>query len=358
MKKAYDAFSLLDLMVQAAFCAREGVIVKVNAAARQRMVCEGQRVEPLLAAGEEYREYSGGQMFLTVKIGEQVIPATVDRMGDTDVFRLESDDSRDVLQAMALVATELRDPLSGMMIVADRLFPQLSSANGEQAMMLSQINQRLHQLLRLTGNLSDASRYAGASLCREVKDLTALIREQLEKAQTLLGESGIRFSYTLPRESVYCPVQEELLERAVYNLLSNAIKFTPTDGSIHCRLVYRGDRACFTVTDSGRGIPPELRGTVFTRYLREPGIEDGRHGMGLGMLMVKAAAAAHDGAVLMEHPGDGGLKVTLSLSTKLSGDTALRSPAMKVDYAGERSHAHIELADALPASVYKKENIS
>lgn len=360
MKEAYDAFSLLDLMVQGAFCARDGVIVQVNSAARQRLIREGDRVEPLLATGaEEYGCYTGGQLFLIVKIGDQVIPTVVDRIGDTDIFRLEPDEDQAVLQSMALVARELRDPLSSLMIVTDRMFPGLPCEEGETAQQMGQINHRLYQILRIVSNLSDATRYTGQPQApTQVRELTSLIREQLEKARALSAESGIRLDYDIPDEQVYCPVNTELLERAVYNLLSNALKFTPADGIVHCRLICRGTKAYLTVTDTGSGIPKELRGTVYSRYLRQPAIEDGRHGIGLGLLMVKAAAAAHGGTVLMEHPAEGGLKVTLSLSTKAPENTTLRSPAFTVDYAGERSHALIELADALPADLYKRENIN
>ena len=139
----------------------------------------------------------------------------------------------------------------------------------------------------------------------------------------------------------------------MWNILSNCIRFTPTGGQIQATLTRKGKRLCLTVQDSGSGIADSVRGSVFRRYLRQPAIEDSRYGLGLGMVMIRAAASHHGGAVLIDRPPQGGTRVTVTLAIRQDPVSQLRSPLLKVDYAGERDHALIELSDVLPAEFYR-----
>ena len=73
------------------------------------------------------------------------------------------------------------------------------------------------------------------------------------------------------------------------------------------------------------------------------------------MGLVRSAAAAHGGAVLIDQPAGCGTRVTLTLALRKNEPGMLRSPVMRVDYTGERDHALVELSDCLPAELYGKE---
>ena len=139
-------------------------------------------------------------------------------------------------------------------------------------------------------------------------------------------------------------------------MLSNAMKFTPAGGEIRVSLSRRGRILCFSVSDSGPGIPENVLPELFRRYLRQPAIEDGRNGMGLGMVLIRAAASAHGGTLLVDQPEDTGTRVTLTIAIRQGGEAMLRSNVLRVDYAGERDHTMLELSDVLPLSLYEIEN--
>ena len=94
---------------------------------------------------------------------------------------------------------------------------------------------------------------------------------------------------------------------------------------------------------------------VFTRYQRQPGIEDSRFGIGLGMVLIRNAAAAHGGTVLIDQSQGSGTRVTLTIKVQQNPSNTLRSPVLRVDYAGERDHCLLELSEILPAHLYKSE---
>lgn len=347
-----DIFGMLDLMVRPGFCVKENKIEKVNSAAQALLIVPGTDVRTLLMTGqEEYESFEGGCLYLKLSLSSRGCGASVTKVDGCDVFVLDQESDDGELRAMALAARELREPLTSVMISADRLFPLADPSANEQA---ARLNRGLHQLLRIIGNMSDAGRCIVSSR-QETRDIGALFGEVFEKAQTLVGHAGIGLTWQGLSEEVLCLADAEQLERAVLNILSNAVKFTPRGGTIDVSLTRRGKMLRLSVLDSGSGIAENVLSSVFSRYLRQPGIEDSRYGIGLGMVMIRSAAANHGGTVLIDQPAGKGTRITMTLAIRQNLDGVLRSPVMRVDYAGERDHGLIELADCLPVSVYEKE---
>jgi signal transduction histidine kinase len=88
---------------------------------------------------------------------------------------------------------------------------------------------------------------------------------------------------------------EGRLYNVFYNLINNAIPETPPDGSITISGDIASDAACILleVSDTGRGMPPEVRDSLFTSRAisRKPG------GTGLGTKIVKDIVRAHNGEI-------------------------------------------------------------
>lgn len=360
-KKENAPLKLLDYITQPAFGVKDGQIVQVNEAARLRFLEPGTDVTQILAAGQaEYAAFTGGCLYLNVTCGGSVCGASVTRAEGFDLFVLEPVPIQEQLQAIALAARELRAPLFGVLTATDQLFPAVDrQASAAEKKQMARINRGLFQLQRVISNMSDAYRYAADSPGeKETRDICALVDEILEKAAALAAEAGFNLHYQGLPKQLYCLIDPQLIERAVYNMISNAMKFTPKGGRIDAVLRHRGDRVYLTVQDSGPGIPDSLRGSVFSRYLREPGIEDGRFGIGLGLVLVRAAAAAHDGTVLIEQPEDAGTRITMTVALRQRQDNVFSSPFLSVDYAGERDHGLLELSDVLPTALYYPEDIN
>ncbi len=357
MEQINDAIAMLELIRQGAFCVQNGIITGTNEAARKHAIAAGTAVADLLLTGsEEYSQYQSGCLYLTLNLSGAPCGASVTSVSGVHVFVLEQADDQAELQAMALAAQELRQPLTNIMTVADRLFPLAGEESDPQLQdQVSRINRGLFQMLRIISNMSDAYRYSqGAEVSQQTRDISAILDEVFAAAAPLIAHTGTKLNYTGLSESVYCLVDAEKLERAVSNILSNALKFASKGGSIDARLTRKGTMLYLTVQDSGSGIPDALRGRIYTQFRREPGIEDSRYGIGLGMVLIRSAAAAHGGTVLIEQSPQLGTRLTMTLAIRQSSDTMVRSSMLHVDYAGERDHRLLELSDSLPAELYRK----
>ncbi|MEE4545006.1 HAMP domain-containing sensor histidine kinase [Streptomyces sp. V4-01] len=162
---------------------------------------------------------------------------------------------------------------------------------------------------------------AGRPLAREPVDLTRLVLDVVDDARA--AGPGHRWNLDLPEEPVTVTGDAHRLHQLAANLLANARVHTPSGTRVTVRLRQSRDATTLVVHDDGPGIPEQLRATVFQRFTRAPQ----RHpqsGAGLGLSIVTAVAAAHDGAAdVASRPGATTFTVTLPReSGEAASDTA------------------------------------
>ena len=355
METANHSFPWLALMDRPAFCVQYGHIIAVNLAAKQLQLYVGMNIDELLAEHrEDYNTFTGECLYLTLTISGIPYPACVTKAEDYDIFQIRHEEDIGCLQALSLAATQLRMPLGNILAVTDRLFSKLEDTNDEAQEQVGHINQNLYRLLRIVSNMTDAVGYRN-STGMQTTDLTAVIDEIMEKAQVLFADTGMQLQYKGPNTAIYSLANPEKLERAIYNLLSNAAQFSKTGSTVITALAKNGNQLTFAVTSATDDALTETE--LWKRYRRKPAIEDPRHGLGLGMTLVSAVAAAHKGTVLVDHPTESQIRVAMTIPIVKETSGAIHSPTIRIgDYAGGRDTGLLELSNVLPADAYKKIN--
>ena len=91
---------------------------------------------------------------------------------------------------------------------------------------------------------------------------------------------------------------ERMLYNAFYNLINNAIPEVPAGGSIIVRGRVEPDEktVLLSVSDTGNGMPPEIRDRLFTARA----ISSKKSGTGLGTKIIKDVVDAHRGQIAVE----------------------------------------------------------
>lgn len=357
METINNPFPWLELVEHPAFCVKNGTVIAANAAAKQRMIRINMVVNDILADNVDmYDNFKEGSLYLTVTVGEIPYDARITRTLEYDIFVIHQKHDDKQLRALALAAQQLRIPLANVMTVADRLFGGLDTTDLVVQEQAGQINRSLFQLLRIISNMSDADAYQNAPpFSMQTVDFVAVFNEIVEKAKTLTDSKRISFHFTCLDSPVFGLANTEKLERAIYNLLSNAFKFAEENTSIDAKLAKTGNYLSFSICNISS--KPAEDTAFWTQYCREPAIEDNRNGLGLGMSLVCAVAAAHNGAVFIDHPTPEQTRVTMTVAITNEAAGTVRSTITHIgDYAGGRDKGLLELADILPSDSYEKIN--
>ena len=349
MDQIKDYLKVLELISEPAFTVQDGKVQLCNRAATACLVEPGTDILSLLATGqEEYAQLTDGCLSLRLKLHGKACGATVSRLQGRDLFRLEQEEVPAEIKAMALMSAQLRYPVSTLSVLAST---QLSDSPAAPS-----FRQELSRILRLLNNATNTDHYLAKPVSvLEVRDVCAILREILEEADTLLSHVPLLLDADLPTQKIFAPVDEHGLRQAMYNLLSNAAKFSPAGSTIKVQATASRTLLRISVTDQGEGVPVAQQAGLFNRFSRQPGIEEGRQNLGLGMALVKAAASAHGGTVLVDTPEGKGTRVTMTLSVKSPARDLLRAPN-PMQIIRSPDEGLIMLSDVLPTELFSPKN--
>ena len=165
-------------------------------------------------------------------------------------------------------------------------------------------------------------------------DLRALVADVAEFYEPLAEEKQQRIA-AAPEQDGGITVRgdRDLLFQALANILENALRYAPRGGAIEISLRRSGAVACIAVADNGPGIPEGERENVFRRFHRLDQSR-GSGGNGLGLSLVAAVVAMHDGEIALQsnHPGLRAL-ITLPLGEKMTEAGPAEVPQKTLDAA-------------------------
>src|SRR5262249_30864867 len=159
------------------------------------------------------------------------------------------------------------------------------------------IDKNARAQAKLIEDILDVSRTITGKLRLEPRpiELEAVIRAAIEVVRPAADAKAIQLSSMLECRA---PVSRDpdRLQQVTWNLLANAVKFTPEGGKVVIRLTRDRGSAVMTVTDSGRGIEPDVLPHVFERFWQADSSSTRRHGgLGLGLAIVRHLVELHGG---------------------------------------------------------------
>ena len=196
-------------------------------------------------------------------------------------------DLRTPLEALSLATTLLERSLQ-----SDARNPPVESALSVQRNNIDRLNDQIRNVLQGT---------KGIGRTFEPQFTILNLREQVERMIHDLGPIAQLSQTTIINEvpvdvGIYSDTR--LLGQVIQNLLSNAVKFTP-QGTVIVGARTEGDGSvtCW-VTDTGKGIAPDILDRIFERFETSGSPE--QRGIGLGLTIVKEILELHEGGISVE----------------------------------------------------------
>ena len=242
-------------------------------------------------------------------------------------------------QFLATVSHEMRTPLNAIVGSVD--LARVCADPEELGEHLARIETASDSLLRLVNDILDVSKIEAGEIYIEQAPFS--IRPCLRDALAPIGErahsTGLRFTLlvddALPEVVVGDPGR---LRQIVTNLAENAVKFTQA-GAVRVEAALAtmqsdGDPAPaipaleITVTDTGTGVPEEVRSQIFERFVQaDSSTTRTVGGVGLGLNIVRSLVDALGGTVALRDTTGPGATFEVLLPLRLE---AVRS----IDAAG------------------------
>ena len=208
----------------------------------------------------------------------------------------------------ATVSHDFRNALNAMSLSAELLHRTAESAQPDttlQRRYIDAIRAELHGMTRSLANVLDENHFdcsysARCRLSDIVESAASLIRARADKQR-------VTVSLDVAGAAAEVAGRAGELRLAVLNLAANALDAMPHGGQLTLRLTTGGGFAAISVSDTGPGIPEDLRPLVWDLSFSSRG-----QGPGLGLYVVTRVAEAHGGAVTLD-PSDTGASFTIRL---------------------------------------------
>jgi PAS domain S-box-containing protein len=206
---------------------------------------------------------------------------------------------------LGIVTHDIRGPLGAASLGATSI--DLLAPQGAEGAPLRQAAGRIRRacasISALVNDLLDGASIQAGKLSLSVQplDATTLVDEAVEMFRPIAAEKSIALTGDVLTQAI-ARCDRNRLAQVFSNLISNALKFTPAGGAIRVQASSPAqsgrDEICFSVSDTGSGIPADHLGRVFDRFFQ--GAAHGRAGAGLGLYIARGIVEVHGGRIWVE----------------------------------------------------------
>ena len=189
----------------------------------------------------------------------------------------------------AEIAHEIRNPLTVIKLLFDSLDLQFPEEDARQT-DVSVIGEKLDHLEEIVERVLSFGRSREGMHSRQ--DLNQLVHDTIRLVRLKLHQQKIEPTFQQAPEAILVEVNKGQIQQVLLNLILNATQAMPDGGSIEIQTALKDGQAELKITDSGPGIPEELRNKIFESFLT-----DRPDGTGLGLSISKRILRSHRGDI-------------------------------------------------------------
>lgn len=268
------------------------------------VLCRGQALRD--GEGHAYR-LVGTLMDITAKKeAEAALAAAMQQLQEEQEKHAKAQRFACIGELSASIAHEIRNPLATILNSLALLGMDDLSA-GDRKRVVDIVNHETQYLQRVLNDFLDFSRIDRSA--PEVADVVETIRNTGASLATILPTDR-RIDISLQNDVTPCLAYFDVdqIHRVIWNLALNGIQAMPKGGTlrIECSSEQDGVRVC--VSDTGHGIPADMRGDVV-----KPFFTNREDGTGLGLSIVQRILEQHGSEMVIESSGEAGTRICFRL---------------------------------------------
>lgn len=237
------------------------------------------------------------------------------RLSD-EIFRLKRENEKLLEQlefkdrVIAMLAHDLRNPLTAVSIAVETLETNISLKKGEKSLLSPALAAQLFKQARtqaktidrmITGLLQVAKGSNGELQIQPQKlELFTLYQDVLFHLSDRAAAKSLQIETDIPNDLPTIHADHERVRQVLMNLLDNAIKYTPEGGTIRFSGLHRTTQKIqVSVSDTGPGIPAENYDRIFEERFRLER-DEAKDGYGIGLALCQRIIRAHYGQIWVE----------------------------------------------------------
>ena len=230
-----------------------------------------------------------------------VILVLRDVTGFRELDRLKS-------EFVATATHELKTPLTSMGmslgLLQERVAEKLTVRENE---LLDAAAEDVGRLTALVHDLLDLSKMEAGGLDLDLArtSVAALVERAVRGVRLPAEAAGVALAAAVPEGLPDVVADAARIEWVVTNLLANALRYTDRGGHVTVSAVPAGALVEVSVADDGEGIPVDMQGRIFDRFVQ---VRSARSvgGSGLGLAICREVVRAHGGTIRAASvPGEG-----------------------------------------------------
>ncbi len=274
-------------------------------------VIAGRALAPLRTIASAARAVSGES--LTRRVELRGPDDELHELADTFDEMLERLDSAFASQKrfVADASHELRTPLTVLRTEVEVALADPDASAAELRATAEVVREEVQRFEALLESLLALARSEARALASEEPvDLADLVGKVVSRLQPEAATRDVLLRVEAKSAVVYG--DRGLLERMVFNVVDNAVTHNCSGGFAEVRVAPRGEKAMLSVVNTGPRVPDESVQLLTEPFHRLERRHD-RRGAGVGLSIVRAVAAAHDGRLELTAREDGGLVAEVEL---------------------------------------------
>jgi two-component system phosphate regulon sensor histidine kinase PhoR len=199
------------------------------------------------------------------------------------------------------VSHELRTPLASLKALAETLRDGALEDPPAARRFLGRIETEVDALTQMAQELLELTRIESGQVPLELKEIDPqkLLNSAADRMKAQAERAGLALKVEIPARLPAIQADGPRLEQVLVNLIHNAVKFTLAGGQVVLSAIVDGDFICFSVQDTGVGIPSDDLGRIFERFYKADRARSSG-GTGLGLSISRHIVEAHGGKIWAE----------------------------------------------------------
>ena len=281
----------------------------------------------------------------------------INYMGNYTMLSILPSDANQNAHLTELLEYNLKNPLNTILSSLTLLTKSADFPTDEKSTAyLSSIYHNNYKIQRLLNNFTDYCKLMDNNISFNPRtvDMVKFLEDISKRVSELYEYTGVNIEYETELDSLYCDIDPNLIERAIFNILSNSIKYTRKGNAVTIKLARKDTSVYITIKDRGTGIPSDVLSNVMMGV--HPRLDlTNPQGLMLGLPLARHILKLHDGNLTISSEENQGTTVALSIPAK-STTVRFFDHTKPFEISSGLDTMLLEFADVLPSSLYLKNN--